>query len=494
MNRILFCFILISILGAAGCGGRAAGTGPDKTPGESAVPSAVRAEASPTPVPVAARKLAIPKIDTPLNNPFIGWCPWAVGGVNKYTPYQPHTLVFSLIDWRIFEPQEGVFNADALKKSMNYDIWAGANVKYILRPVLDYPVAGADKPNRYIPDWLYDKMTGQEGTAGAQYDNSYGVGFSPDYTSQILQDAHKRFISNLGELFDRDPAVAFVELGSVGHWGEWHTNYDEGVPKLPPSRVTDIYARHYIDAFPDKKLLMRRPFAIAKANGMGLYDDSFLLDNKSWLQWINFGYIDPATDENQPAMPDFWRFGPSGGELASGFKPKALADPQACVDWINLCHTTFIGPSSLTSGLAADGDFEAADKIRNAMGYRLRVESAEIRQTGDTAVLTLNWVNDGTAPFYYPWPIMLEIADTGGNSLYTKKTDWDIRGIMPDGGSSFSVNINASIFEDNDVKVKVSIADPDGKIPGVYLAQDYGDGAGGYTLMEVTNGIASLPH
>ena len=114
-------------------------------------------------------ELSIPKIDTPLNNPFIGWAPWTCGDAGKYAAYQPHTLIFSLVDWRVFEPEEGVFDAAALKKSMNYDIWAAARVKFVLRPVLDYPETAAGKPDMYIPRWLYDKMMTEEGSAGVQY-------------------------------------------------------------------------------------------------------------------------------------------------------------------------------------------------------------------------------------------------------------------------------------------------------------------------------------
>jgi len=506
-----YIFIIFILIMAAGCAGLAepttAGTagasyenisvGSASQPtrvaaGSASQPACVAAGSTSQPPRVICRELKIPEADAPPGNPFMGWCPWACANKDKYTPYQPHTLVFSLIDWRIFEPQEGVYDVAALKKSMYYDVWA-ADHKFVIRPVLDYPDGTEDDPDIDLPGWLYDKMTEQEDSAGARYDNSYGIGFSPNYSSKILLDAHQKFMAELGKTFDKDPAVAFVELGSVGHWGEWHTNYGAGVPRLPLSSITDLYVKDYINAFPDKKLLMRKPYAIAKNNSLGLYDDSFLLDNAKWLQWINFGLLDEATKENHPAMPDFWRASPSGGEMGSGTKPKALGDPKTLVDWIKKCHTTFIGPSSLANSLKNKDEIKAADIARNAMGYCLRVETVKMELSADTAVLTAVWVNDGVAPFYYPWPIVLELADAEGSSLHSETTGWDIREIMPDMKAEFKITLDAALFYEKDVTIKVAVMDPDSNAPGVYLAQGYPDGKGAYRLMEIAGGVISLP-
>jgi len=442
----------------------------------------------------AHSKIMIPKIEEPLNNPFMGWAPWATGNVEEFSRYQPHSLIFSLIDWRIFEPEEGVFDVEALKESMHYEVWADANVKFIIRPVLDYTDSAADEPDMDIPDWLYNKMNKYEGTAGMVYDISYGTGFSPNYHSEILQEAHGRFISKLGEIFNDDPNIAFVQLGSIGHWGEWHTNFGEGLPRMPKTEVTDIYAMHYVDAFPDKKLLMRRPFTIGKENSMGLYDDSFLLSTEKWLQWINMGYLDYAIGEYQPAMPGFWKSSPSGGELGTDTKPEALANPTEAVDWIRRSHTTFLGPSSLTHDLVTEEDFNAANMIRAAMGYRLRVDSVDYRQSGSTTTLTLNWTNDGVAPFYYPWPIVIELVNSEGQSVLRQVTGWDIRKIMPIKYTSFDIVLDSYLFRDEDVKLKVYVMDPNQGVPGVYLAQEHSDSMGRYELLRVVNGVVFPPH
>ncbi len=48
---------------------------------------------------------------------------------------------------------------------------------------------------------------------------------------------------------------------------------------------------HYVEAFPDTHLLMRRPFSIAQKLELGLYNDmtADLTQTSTWLDWIKNG-------------------------------------------------------------------------------------------------------------------------------------------------------------------------------------------------------------
>ncbi len=75
-----------------------------------------------------------------------------------------------------------------------------------------------------IPKWLYEK-TGGDGT---WYEGAYGKGFAPDYNNELLIRYHSLAVQAMGEHLGKDGLIAFVELGSLGHWGEWHVNYGTG--------------------------------------------------------------------------------------------------------------------------------------------------------------------------------------------------------------------------------------------------------------------------
>ena len=120
-----------------------------------------------------------------------------------------------------------------------------------------------------IPEWLYEKS----GKAGQWYAGGYGKGFAPDYNNPTIISCHEQAVKALGEHLGQDGLINYIELGSLGHWGEWHVNYSEGIQRIPGEKVREQYILPWMEAFPDAMILMRRPFAAAKKYGFGLYND-----------------------------------------------------------------------------------------------------------------------------------------------------------------------------------------------------------------------------
>lgn len=177
----------------------------------------------------------------------------------------------------------------------------------MLRISCDEP---GDEAHLDIPDWLYE----QTGT-GRWYDIAYGKGYAPDYTDPVFFAAHERLLRAVGERLGADGFVSYVELGSLGHWGEWHVKSGEGLPSMPDEAVRDRYAALYREAFPQAALLMRRPFRFAAEHGLGLYNDMTGLpeDTEEWLGWIACGGWYEGDPEGLVPMPDAWRRPPSAG-------------------------------------------------------------------------------------------------------------------------------------------------------------------------------------
>ena len=46
---------------------------------------------------------------------------------------------------------------------------------------------------------------------------------SPDYDHPQMVVAMERFVSAFGKRYNNNPSVAFIQLGLLGFWGEWHT-------------------------------------------------------------------------------------------------------------------------------------------------------------------------------------------------------------------------------------------------------------------------------
>ena len=193
------------------------------------------------------------------------------------------TLRYLGLTWRQLEPEEGAYAWEAIEQTCHLAELRAQGVHLVLRISCDEP---GDEAHLDIPDWLYE----QTGT-GRWYDIAYGKGYAPDYTDPVFFAAHERLLRAVGERLGADGFVSYVELGSLGHWGEWHVKSGEGLPSMPDEAVRDRYAALYREAFPQAALLMRRPFRFAAEHGLGLYNDMTGLpeDTEEWLGWIACG-------------------------------------------------------------------------------------------------------------------------------------------------------------------------------------------------------------
>ncbi len=118
-----------------------------------------------------------------------------------------------------------------------------------------------------------------------------------------------------------DDFIAYIELGGLGHWGEWHVHSDAGIRQLPRKEVRNDYIAPFQPAFPKAKILMRRPFDTGLEGDFGIYNDVFgdKSATKTWLNWIQNGGSYDQTQEQAAlkAMPNAWEKTPIGGEMTS---------------------------------------------------------------------------------------------------------------------------------------------------------------------------------
>ncbi|MBN1777843.1 MAG: DUF4832 domain-containing protein [Clostridiales bacterium] len=404
-----------------------------------------------------------PASEDVLVNPYTGNVVWAN---DKHEHEQPFTLVYADLTWAEFEPEQGVYDFYAFEKENRFVLWRAKGKHVILRFVMDMP---GDKKHRDIPDWLYD-ATGGDGT---EYNTSYGKGFSPNYENETLIQAHAEAIAALGERYGDDFFIAFVELGSLGHWGEWHLHHKLGL--MPAEDVRNLYVLPYIDAFPNAYLLMRRPFAIAADYGFGLFNDTAgeYDSTVTWLTWIQSGgdYDSPDGRGALVPMPDAWQTAPVGGELSTSIGREALLRDyfdQTC-SLFKKSHTSWIGPGSFSDIRQNGRDQAALDEILRTIGYRLRVTQSSIEQTALGGLLvTLTWINDGIAPFYFPWQPALRVTDALGNKTVLP-LDLRLIDILP----GESVSVSATIAPQNCAyRLWAGILNPATGEPAVALAMD----------------------
>lgn len=399
---------------------------------------------------------------------------------NPYTGYAPNagyvrlaercSLVYMGITWSELEPEEGVFAWDEVERRGNLPRWRAEGKNLVLRFICDFP---GNKEHMDIPKWLYDK-TGD----GAFYDMAYGKGYCPDYNNEVFIKAHAKVVEEIGKHFSDDNFLAYVEMGSLGHWGEWHTYYPAGIPKMPITEVRERYVEAYVKAFPYAKLLMRRPFA-ELPSGAGLFNDmtGSPEDTEEWLSWIKDGddhYTDTGETDAIRAMPDIWNSAPVGGEFTSRIPMSKMLGPDLdkTIALLDESHMTFIGPK-MPDVISDESLTDAAEEVIKHVGYRYMVSSMKMKNIrGSKTKITVTMRNDGTAPLYFSYVPYLYIENEAASDTSKYELSIDLTKLTAGKEASATVVVPTGLLENDGTKIYAGIEDPDTGTPSVYLTMD----------------------
>ena len=447
------------------------------------------------------------------NNPYKGWVGWAdtlEGDVEAAAA--AHNLVYVDFKWSELEPKKGEFAFEEIEKQYQFEKWKKMGCRMVLRFVMDNPNIENGDPNLErmdIPEWLYKELekenAGGEG-AGTFYTGKTiaqllgGCGFSPNYKSPLLLSYHEKVIKALAERYDDPSVTAYVEVGSLGHWAEFHT-WPTGTGEFPDPELAQKYMQAYVDSFKKVKVGIRKPYALAAENDWGLYNDIFGTTSDggtpTFLEWAATGNTDmPGSTEEDiaaSAMPDWWTKNYSGGEFANGdFRTNALNENICAVlGQIRDSHTSWLGPCSACDFKTGDRDYEKfrynIETMMQTMGYRYNLYSVTRTDlvAGEKTELVMTWNNSGVAPVYYNCPLILLLKDAQGKTVYEQKAVADTTKWLP-GRTKVNVALNVP---DNTKPGKYTLAvrmvTGDGREDPVFLAMEGGSEDGIYDLYEL---------
>lgn len=446
--------------------------------------------------------------DAQFVNPLIGY----MQNAERSKPYTETSLVYIDLTWRELEPERGQFNWAAIAEANHLSRWRAEGKHAVLRFVCDLPRKEA---HRDIPDWLYEE-TGD----GMDYDIDYRRGYCPNYANAVFREEHHRALREIGRYFTENwgAFVSYVELGSLGHWGEWHVKYADGLPYLPKTEIRKEYVDAYTEAFPNARLLSRRSFQEMPA-GTGIYNDvtGNVPETERLLRELSEGADFDSAQEEDAIKPlsEIWNSSPVGGEYTSSLSMEDMLnrDFRSTLKLIEDSHPSFLGPKIPDMRAAADDDDRKlsetallnARKIQGMLGYRYRVTEISISdaatedgvwttlyklltgqmgtpQTYKSVRVTLR--NDGLAPMYFDWPVKLYLMKTGDR---TQCTTYPLGGLqltkIPENAeASAEVLIPADELDAEHTQLYIGIEDPETGKPSVQLAMDVPSLDGMYLL------------
>lgn len=257
---------------------------------------------------------------------------------------------------------------------------------------------------------------------------------SGDYSSKKFRRRLIRLIDRLGECWDQDPRVAWVQMGFVGYWGEHHS-------PAPSQELQDLLGGAFSRAFQHKKVLVRHADEFENYQ-FGIYWDSW-----AHSQQTNSSRHGAGIDELNKKKGR-WKTHPIEGEAAynwgeyqtqPGDDPDdTLLDPihrDFLIDTIRKLHCTGLGWIANYSQDSPDVQLGAAE-VQKAFGYRFVIDQfSSSRRVEPNGKLRVKFIvrNTGSAPFYENWPVELSLLDpsTGTVAWSALLHDVDIRKWLP---------------------------------------------------------------
>ena len=430
----------------------------------------------PTPGPAPAAASAARAVTlTPhagfADNPLKGFVPYQGRYAGKDgAPLFPHSLEFQYIKAADLMSGPETFTFAKGLEPILQDV-ASRGRRLVLRVYLDYPETRGTGVPRYLLD---------AGLTMRPY-KEFGGGRSPDYEDERLVAALEALIAALGERYDGDPRLGVVQLGLLGHWGEWHTypHEDWFASEAVRRRVLAAYTK----AFRKTPLVARYPDAVTLDYPVGLHDDSFafatLPTHDPDDDWFFLTRLKAA------GGGEIWKTRSIGGEVRPEvqralFHPdrraEGMQDYAACVE---RAHASWLINQYVFNRKVPDEVRAAAVAGAKALGYRFAATAARVERNGDDVTVRLTFANRGVAPFPHDWPVRVGLFAADGTELAGTAADWDFNTLLP--GNPVTRTATFTIpagFDPKSGTVGVTIPDPLPAVPPLRFANTETDEQG----------------
>jgi len=361
------------------------------------------------------------EIDTVFQNPGKGWMTKPTAAAD---PRFPASVAYFRLNWGDIEPHEGRFNWSLIDKPI------AACKQHDVGVAFRIMTTNAHSQGYYCsPKWLFDAgcqwfeylRGGDDLTSGGRRIPR----IEPDYSDPIYLEKHGNFLRALGKRYDGHPRVEFLDIGSYGVWGEWHTSHPASVEVR--RRIVDMY----LEAFQRTPLVSMSDDADALAyaipRGTGFRRDGVGSPSHE-KRWIG-----SETYKNVPGFADAWKHAPVVFEWYGNYeylKTRQWSFDRA-VQFMLDNHVTLINDNI---GTVPSEEMPKLVKLARLSGYRFVLRElvhARRAPRGGRLRLAMSWSNVGVGRLYREFPLELYLLDSGGGVAVRSRAVADARSWLP---------------------------------------------------------------
>ena len=388
------------------------------------------------------------------------------------------TTIYLRIAWSYLEPQDGQFNWSVLDAPTQR--WLDKGKQIALR------ISCSESFMRYAtPEWVE-----KAGAKGHNFRSSKGIDpngpyWEPDFDDPVFVEKLDHFLAALAERYDGNPEVAFIDVGSIGVWGEGHTfaSTRKVYPAATIRKHIDLHKKHF------KRTLLAAnddygPMVIMYAfdNGLTLRDDSIL------VQGGNRAYFNAEMASTVwPRLPVILESEHYGTSKKRGFWGDGSQYLQAVEDYHASYATVHWYPRPFLEEARP-----LIDRINMRLGYRIQLLEASWPgelPPGAPLAVGYRWRNAGVAPCLPGgYPAITLKDDKGGIAAVFVDEEFDVRS-LPVGPRQASRQASfllppAPIFKPGSYSVYISVGSRTGT-PKIALPLPGEDGQRRYRLGEI---------
>jgi hypothetical protein len=340
--------------------------------------------------------------------------------------------------WAYVEPKEDQFDWAVIDRLI--DKWTGHGLGIAFRISCKETSTDRIEQQFATPRWVMEA-----GAKGGHFRMGKATGpegpWEPVFDDPIFLAKLDKFLAAFAARYDRQPWIRYVDIGSIGDWGEGHSwagsRTECGLAAR--KRHVDLHLKHFKRA----PLVVSDDFVYALSNpteraalhqyvltnGISYRDDSILVNG--YLQ----GMSDTFTVRSPQFFADAYPHTPTIFELehyGSVKKPgnwegrpdsavasfgKGKTGPDYFRGALELLHATYIGYHGYAHEWLADNP-EFTREMLNRCGYWLFPKSIELPESlvaGTPMPITLRMENRGVAPPYAPYELRVKLSGAGTN-------------------------------------------------------------------------------
>jgi len=416
------------------------------------------------------------EVDTLLANPGQGWMSQARSP--KTDPRFPCSVVYIRFNWADIEREQGTYNWQVIDDVISAWKPRGATVAFRVM------TCNAHSAGYYAsPKWLFDTgCKGFEYLSGGDDPTTGGkriLRIEPDYSDPIYLARHGEFLAALGRRYDGSPAVEFLDTGSYGIWGEWHT------PHPAPVGVRKHIVDLYLSAFRQTPMVFMSddaevlPYALA--HGTGFRRDGV---GSPWHEqnWIGSKKYAEVHD-----MAESWRRAPVVLEWFGNYdylQSKGWS-VDAAVNFMLNNHVTLINDNV---GRVPPEAMAKMEKLARLAGARLVLREVahekEVKRGAPLHVET-KWTNVGVGKLYRQYALRYSLVDSAGRPCVVADAKADLRQWLPGEHTVAEALQLPTNLEPGDYDLVVAIVDPAGARRPFLLAIDAPERDGRYTVSQI---------